>query len=209
MNREPILSPSSNIPSTTPLRSEVLIASLLKTTSLESLVYNSSPLHVHDITYNYFAKEPDRLQRQHLVAAAPGFVRVPKVESPSYDIWSIKSVLGEFPDTKSHISRLLEGHQRIDQASKEYACAARLYYIFLEHEIEDMAFNFSGTSTSVGKANSQKTITSYVYKEITTNPAMTSKSLSNDRTRGRHYYTLLELTGLGDLLDLSDDATTL
>ena len=171
-------------------------------------MHNSLPPNIHDVAYNYFAKDSDRLQRQRLAAAAPGFVRIPKVEPSSYDLWSTKSIFGECPDTESRISRLSVGRQRIDQASKEYACATRLYYIFLEHEIEDMAFDFSG-STSAGKANWQKTITSHVYREITNNSVMTPRGLSNDRTRGRHYYTLLEATGPGDLLDLGDDASTL
>ena len=173
---------------------------------------DSLPPTIHDDALDYFARDSDNVQLRRLTAAVPGFVRVPTVDPLSYDLWSTKAIFDESLDTESRYSRLCAGRRRIDQGSEEYACAVRLYYIFLEHEFEELTSLFCqniSASTSTDKTHVRETTKNRVYREITTGSLFTPRSLSNDRTHGRHYNALLKEVGPGDLLDLGDDTSTL
>ena len=163
---------------------------------------------IQDIAKHYFAKLSNLDQLQRLTAAAPGFIEIPKLKPSWCDLWSAKNIFDQSLGGQSRIFRLYAYRKRIDQGSEEDHYAARLFYIFLEHEIVEKIASLENNPAD--KKHLRETNKSLAYRKFTTECGFVNqRHLQNDRAHGRHFVSLLKNAGPGDLVYLGDSVSNL
>ena len=144
-----------------------------------------------------YSSEVDRL-----VTLAKDFVL--NEPRPHSNLWKEKDAV--FKNEGSTIQRLESGRAAIEGGRDKFLCELRLTDVFVFHEIDvliDVSRN-SSISKPRGVTNSAFALAEYVKKSLGTTFSddefeKKRKDVKNTMSRNRHFLTLLEKCGPGDL----------
>jgi hypothetical protein len=111
------------------------------------------------------------------------------------DIWSNKSGYFETAGSgMSKVCRLFKGRDQIMQDKKISACAERLAYIFIFHEVYERGYTF------IHPLPKGLTRTSLAWNDIAKELGKESKDLQSSANNGRVYLRIFHEAGPGDLI---------
>ncbi|KAK2742680.1 hypothetical protein FQN57_005135 [Myotisia sp. PD_48] len=150
---------------------------------------------IDSIARKYFTQkgiyDTERLNR--LVTASVQFVKSKPLSPEKYqNIWNYESKV--FPDNVgSRVDRLESAKRNIDGGQKLIGCASRLILLFLIHEINE--------KKNLPRPPGCKAST-YALSEYAKEAKRSTKSINNDLSEGRHFLTILDNVGPGDLIRL-------
>ncbi|KIM95545.1 hypothetical protein OIDMADRAFT_33645 [Oidiodendron maius Zn] len=143
----------------------------------------------------------------YLVRAVQGFMEVDDATLYIREhMWAFKSEIFDGWEDISSIARfrrLYEGHQRIKLRREEYACADRFCYIFLEHDLDQLA-NSGDLILSQGRG--RKTAAFHKQAESISS---TVNAVRANRKAGRGYLHLLIDGGPGFVLLIGSQVSTI
>lgn len=152
---------------------------------------------IEGIAKHYFrwkgVKDTARLERLTKISAQLLGDR----SEPNNNIWSVKYDI--FSTGGSRIARLEGGRRAVDTSEHNLACAGRLVLLYIAHELDETA----STINVPGVRRSTAAIEKYAADS-----GRKKESIKNDRKYGRHYLSLLQNSGPGDVLCLNLSSDT-
>ncbi|KAL2060610.1 hypothetical protein VTL71DRAFT_9251 [Oculimacula yallundae] len=149
-----------------------------------------------------------RIKRLHyLVRAVQGFLEAPTLE-PDFakGIWCSRTAIFTKPqlaDPNARLRNLYDGHRRIKQAREQYSYAARFCYIYLEHDLEELA---KSQALVLSQGRGRMTAAFEVQASIISTSVDVVKA---ERKAGRGYLQLLLEGGPGFILSLGCNVSTI
>lgn len=144
---------------------------------------------------------------QYLVRAIQGFIEVDDATLYIQEhMWTFKSEIFNSCEEVGSIARfrrLYEGHQRIKLRREEYACADRFCYIFLEHDLDQLA---KSSDLILSQGRGRKTA---AFRKQAESISLTINTVRANRKAGRGYLHLLIDGGPGFVLLIGSQVSTM
>lgn len=149
---------------------------------------------------------PRKFRVKYLVRAVDGILKAPDMSPAAYQsIWSPRAEIfeGSEPGPIARFRRLYDGHLKIKQGQEENACADRLCYIFLEHDLEHL---MQTETLEMSRGRGRKTA---AFCKQAESISSTVEAIRADRKSGRAYLQLLYEGGPGLLLRIGSQVATM